>query len=139
MDNPYKYWLINQLDLVSDINKLICHIQVWYERIFKLPEVEQFKDVKYINNEGVVFRKIAFDCFNPQQHHHDHKEAILKLDSGQIIRVEFCYADPVDFYYIIDYKASSILKLIIIKQHYELKKRHDGIFVYVIDPTFIAI
>ena len=137
--------MIGQFDLVTDVINIIHHLPSWCERVFKLPNLDDFDNMKtswatYKNNDDNVFRKINLANVGVSYvHNHQNKEVLLAINNRKIDKVEFFYDHDLDHYYKIDYKDSTIRKIAIIKQHFELVKLDGQVYAVVVDPTFIVI
>lgn len=137
-ENIYKFWLIQYLDMVNDVNNIIQRSLIIYERVFKLPHDDQFINNNYVNPQGIVFNKIK-DRYMLVSTKHMFIEAELHVINEQILDVQF-YCRNNLHHYDIDFKKSNIHKLTMVKQDCLLRRCINNRYcVYVTDPTLIAI
>lgn len=143
--NIYKYWLIDQLDLIQDITNQIKKSKIIYEQQFKLPEASDFITNTYTNNLGIVFIKAPR---NKPYHLNSEKTILLTFNNNnEIIHVDFLYNIDDCHYYSINYILSRN-KLTIVNQDYIKKKRNNFCMIFIRntrdfifnrDPTFTVI
>jgi hypothetical protein len=130
----YKYFLLQNSILVHDIINLINNHE-WYITEFKIPLLSNFINNQYINEQCIVFERVNVDL--DQQHLHEDKEVIMKIENKKITEVMFFYIDDIHHYYRIHFLKSDIKNITMKKQDYKMYKRYDYTYVSSIDPTLI--
>jgi hypothetical protein len=142
----FKYWVISNLPLVSDIKNIIHQNPLWYRKEFKIPKLEQFTSNTFINEYDIVFEKVPINksefiknLDGGLVHTHNDREVLLKLKSNLISEVTFFYESDKYHYYNIHFEKSNIKTVMMVKDcEFKVFKNLQHTYVLARDPYLRA-
>lgn len=105
--DPYKLWLLNQFDLISDILGYIKRLS--YIEIITMPVIQPINEFTEVLDYVVQNGRMVFDVSVGLNQWYNSNYTFIEIKNNEIIDIYFNYCDSIyDYQYRVNYAKSFI-------------------------------